>query len=114
MTWQVGDLALAVGVKREDFPGGYFAEGAVACGTIYRVAGVNFINGIIGLRFDGFPSPTAHGHWHSASFRKIHPDKAEQCEPEFITLLKRSKVRLPDKIDVNQRRAKHGNVSGVE
>jgi hypothetical protein len=31
-------------------------------------------------------------HGNVVRFRKIRPDKHEECEPEFVTLLKRSKV----------------------
>lgn len=108
--WQVGDLARAVGVKREDWPNGKFPEGFTADGKIYRVDAVNCILGVVGLRFDEFPSPATHRYWHSASFRKIKPDEANACEAAFVTLLNRSKQSTRGAGDANNAPASnHGD-----
>lgn len=91
--WQVGDLALALGVKRPDHPQGWFPKGCgPRLGSIIRVDGVVVVGGSLGLIFQDFPSPHPTRSWNSRSFGKILPDEHTQCEPEFVQLLKRSKV----------------------
>jgi hypothetical protein len=88
--WQVGDLAVCV----EDRPcRNTGLPNPCELGRIYRVEAVVVSRaGVTGLLLEGvrFPSPTI-ACWHG-NFRKIRPDKHEDCEPEFVTLLKRRKV----------------------
>jgi hypothetical protein len=46
------------------------------------------------LVLDGAPHPlNMDCDWPAYRFRKIRPDEREACEPEFVTLLNRSKQR---------------------
>lgn len=88
--WKVGDLAVCVDtLPRKVCAGG---DGCKK-GRIYRVeAVVNDWLGNIGLVLEGRRSDHPTGGYLAIAFRKIRPDAHEDCEPEFVTLLKRSKV----------------------
>jgi hypothetical protein len=90
--WQVGDLALC----QDDSPDAFGALPVVA-GAVYRVAGItnaperhDKYGTCLGLHLED----VERWHWgYSAPrFRKIRPDEHEACEPEFVKLLKRTKV----------------------
>ena len=87
--WKVGDLAVAVGRQNSQ---GWWAEGSPPKGSITPVADVFHGDGWTALVFDGYPSPHFTRGWQHYCFRRIRPDEHESCEPEFIELLKRSKV----------------------
>jgi hypothetical protein len=101
--WQVGDLALCVD------------DGPCRCGNcpawpifglelgkVYRVLAVRLDNqGLPGLVVDRPPTPPTDPYHMAGSqiadrarFRKIRPDEHEACEPEFVTLLKRTKRKV--------------------
>jgi hypothetical protein len=93
--WKVGDLALCVDAS----PTMNGRETGLAEGRVYRVTAYFPIPepskfgpspGILvgGVKFAGRRS------FSSARFRKIRPDEHEDCEPEFVELLKRSKKRV--------------------
>jgi hypothetical protein len=93
--WQVGDLAVRV---KYDDPERWYPMGTITYGStlgeIRRVDGVVLVAGEIGLIFADNPSPHRTRAWSSLQWRKIRPDEREACEPEFITLLKRSKRKV--------------------
>ena len=92
--WQVGDLALCV----DDAPCPTFGPAPLRAGATYHVVGVVPANigrcgscpACCGLYLDEVDCAALHG-FAGHRFRKIRPDKRESCEPEFITLLKRTK-----------------------
>lgn len=86
--WQVGDLALCVEPKL----GRYAVSCGFRVGGVYTVAGVAQSGTRIGLVFDGRYSRHQSGAWCASGFRKVRPDEHEACEPEFVTLLHKSKV----------------------
>jgi hypothetical protein len=75
--WAPGDLAAVVDPTL-----------SLKHGEICRVASV--CCGGTGLNVEGHV-PDCHA-FRASRFSKIRPDKHEDCEPEFVTLLKRSKV----------------------
>lgn len=89
--WQIGDLALCIigdgwfGYQHGSIPSVYPEKNAV-----YRVETVKLRDTITFLYF----AEIAGKGWNSAAFRKIRPDEHESCEPEFVTLLKRSKRKV--------------------
>jgi hypothetical protein len=92
--WKVGDLALCVDCHCGSPIHGFQRSAATEPGHAYLVAGIRLgpftmCRAPMGLIFEG--DPDGRGHC-SARYRKIRPDKHEDCEPEFVTLLKRSKV----------------------
>jgi hypothetical protein len=98
MDWQVGDLAVCV----DDGPHPQEPDRAgltlVRTGGFYRVSGIGvseFYNCTV-LTFDGIDGhlDTSTGFYAAWRFRKIRPDEQEACEPEFVTLIKRSKQRV--------------------
>lgn len=93
--WAVGDLAVRVRVKKTAANAHRFTKKGAASpvGKIYRVVGVIEGFGPVGLIIHGYPSPHETGAWGHEMFRKIRPDKHESCEPEFVTLLKRNRVK---------------------
>lgn len=95
--WNVGDLAVCV----NDGPCGCRkCMGAepigLEAGHIYRVEGLQIVMGRLALDI-GLPPCRNHNTdlgrmCFAHRFRKIRPDAHEDCEPEFVTLLKRTKV----------------------
>jgi hypothetical protein len=91
--WKVGDLALCI----EDAPCPHWGPSPYRRGQSYTVAAVvvspsGVDKGQVGLSLEGIAIPGPMNAANAARFRKIRPDKHEDCEPEFVTLLKRSKV----------------------
>jgi hypothetical protein len=89
--WAVGDLAVCV----DDKPRWHGNVVPVAVGCIYRVNFVEVIGRSLFLTLDGVHPSTIFGSY-ADRFRKIRPDEREACEPEFVTLLKRSKHKVSD------------------
>jgi hypothetical protein len=87
--WQVGDMAVSIGRQNRD---NWWAKGGPPKGTILPVDAVVVTADWTALVFNQFPSPHFTRGWQHYCFRKIRPDEHEACEPEFITLLKRSKI----------------------
>jgi hypothetical protein len=87
MSWQVGDLAVCVDVQPREWSTAHLSR--LTQGAIYTVVGLRHYQ-IDGLHLEGIDNPHA---FDATRFRKILPDKHESCEPEFVTLLKRTKVR---------------------
>jgi hypothetical protein len=92
--WQV-DLALCVNAGRIE------PRCAAVCdklseGKVYRVAGCwpDPLDFALVILLEGVRSidPHSGGAFLADRFRKIRPDEHEACEPEFVTLLKRTKV----------------------
>lgn len=94
--WQVGDLAVCVDVSARGQP---LPPRLLVVGRAYRVCAVtaaeSWCDGDYdaGLVLEGLRSPAYDGSYRASRFRKIRPDEHEACEPEFVTLLKRVKVR---------------------
>jgi hypothetical protein len=96
--WKVGDLALCIdgrpnpGIKRNV---------GIEVGRTYRVAGLTagptkhdlYGTSPCGLLIEGLLSGGRGGAFSCLRFRKIRPDEHEDCEPEFVELLKRSRVK---------------------
>jgi hypothetical protein len=101
MSWQVGDLAVCV----DDAPCPCCGQQqAVRKGNIYTVSEVSLqpesedYEEVVYLRLAEIPPQRgiSHGHLNEVDcecFRKVVRDKHEACENEFVTLLKRTKVR---------------------
>jgi hypothetical protein len=93
--WQVGDLAVRVDCE---CGGGHSRSSTgLKLGAVYRVVGVRpgpFLRcrAPCALILAEDHTPTAYLGICSVTFRKIRPDEHEACEPEFVTLLRRSKV----------------------
>jgi hypothetical protein len=88
--WQVGDLALCV----NDSPCAIYGPVPYVKGRIYTVASVRFgTDKTTGVQGEGLKMAEIKArYWRrSDCFRKIRPDEHQACEPEFITLLKRTK-----------------------
>jgi hypothetical protein len=101
--WQVGDLAVCVDdspCSNEHFRGAPFQ---VAKGTVLHVSGVGKTPrlGYVYLTFAEYPT-TPHNRvgWCAKRWRKIRADEYESCEPEFVTLLKRSKTPEPVAVSI--------------
>lgn len=94
--WQVGDLAVCVDASA--WPASEDAPSLLRAGAIYRViaywpdAEWRHVPPSPGLQLEGVKRPKLHSFFSCERFRKIRPDKHEECEPEFVQLLKRSKV----------------------
>ena len=94
MDWQVGDKAVCVDAKprRHEQTGSLSPDvHRLIEGRVYTVAGVV---GDASLALAEVPVPETdewYGGFSSYRFRKIRPDEHEACEPEFVTLLKKSK-----------------------
>ena len=90
--WQIGDLALCVSARPNPYSGD---ANPCKAGQVYTVARVLITtSGTVGLGLVGITFPNCNLNAEVASrFRKILPDKHEPCEAEFITLLKRGKVK---------------------
>ena len=96
--WQVGDLAVCVDASPcRCIPGCGISLGLVN-GHIYRVLavlpagnGADWDNLDVGL--GRIPMHRFYGACVDR-FRKIRPDEHTQCEPEFVTLLQRSRKRV--------------------
>jgi hypothetical protein len=98
--WQVGDLALCVA----DAPCACCGTPTAAvAGRVYRVTDYYLATrGFWCLSLEGVHPITNTKHWrgiNAARFRKIRPDELEACEPEFVTLLKRTKHKTPALIE---------------
>jgi hypothetical protein len=99
MDWQVGDLAVCVDARP-----GLYGPSSLVEGRCYTVAEVlvraNPIPSGIGPSACGLlfieirPADPTDIAFAAARFRKIRPDEHENCEPEFVELLKRSKKRV--------------------
>lgn len=85
--WQIGDLALAVGVpKTKENAYAHAPKGQHPhVGNIYKVVAITSHAAGLCLHIDEYPRPAG---WVAICFRKIRPD-AEPCEAEFTTLIKR-------------------------
>jgi hypothetical protein len=93
--WQVGDLALCVDAR----PNPFYGKSGLTEGVIYKVVGAVFNpapHALYGEEAWGLflaeISAEAPEGFAASRFRKIRPDEHEACEPEFITLLKRTKT----------------------
>jgi hypothetical protein len=89
MDWQAGDLALCV----DDTPCRYTGSRWLVRNRVYRVVSADRH----GLCLEGDESRGVCwcGHiagWREERFSKVKPDRKEACEPEFVTLLNRTKV----------------------
>jgi hypothetical protein len=71
----------------------YVVECVVISGTSGRLG--------LGLKGVQFPDCLQNADW-ADHFRKIRPDEHEACEPEFIQLLKRSKVPEPVSVSITR------------
>jgi hypothetical protein len=91
--WQVGDLAVCVNADIDPFAG---HNGGLTLNAAYTVREVVRAEGEVGLRLRDLPNPTGckYRAFSTVRFRKIRPDEQQACEPEFITLLKRSKQKV--------------------
>jgi hypothetical protein len=90
--WQVGDLAVCVDAGPSKFDG---RPCPLAEGVAYTIADIVLPGEYRHLRkcVHGALKVSGSRYYYIASrFRKIRPDKHEDCEPEFVTLLKRTKV----------------------
>lgn len=89
--WQVGDLAACVNSGKCPKCVNTCPLPALDEGRIYTVATIT--SDEQGLLFDlaEFGRDPDWG-FCAEHFRKIRPDEHEACEPEFVTLLKRTKV----------------------
>lgn len=96
--WQVGDLALCLEIEMNT---GTVPSG-LRVGGVYTVAGVVCHRDQTGLVLEDYPSWHPSEAWCASSFRKILPDEQEACEPEFVTLLKRSKRKVFASVDTRR------------
>lgn len=98
--WQVGDLAVCVDASKFRCEHGtvHFGGHCPPLGSAHRVAAVLDAIPYSSLRTGTTPCRCPCLAFdggmvgHVRRFRKIRPDEHEACEPEFVTLLKRSKV----------------------
>lgn len=97
--WQVGDLAVCVDARRNpDVPNDIILDaGRVYCVEGYRAEPLpNRLYGkASGLFLKGIKSRSITGAFAAQRFRKIRPDEHAPCEAEFVTLLKRTKIKEP-------------------
>lgn len=97
--WQIGDLALCVDDGIIHCGGGNMHTGQCAPkrGAVLRVTGIIAVTyALNGKLMDcGCPAIEFAGGLGATPkrLRKILPDKHEPCEAEFVTLLKRRKVK---------------------
>jgi hypothetical protein len=94
--WQVGDLAVCVDAEPQ--AGDFIRDSQLRVGSVYTVTRVLLSGGrgdrtAIGLSLLGMRPAGGREGYCEDRFRKIRPDEHEACEPEFVTLLKRTKVR---------------------
>lgn len=90
--WQVGDLALCV-VKPKPDPG-ITSGWSPAVGSTYTVMEVaRDMRGVV-LNFFEDAAYDPYCGFDAFCFRKIRPDKHEDCEPEFVELLNRVKRKV--------------------
>jgi hypothetical protein len=90
--WQVGDLAVCVEARRSPLTeGSVYTVAAVFFDPAYNTLG-EFTEHTLLLR-EITPWPGKNG-FCPTRFRKIRPDERQACEPEFVTLLKRSKRKV--------------------
>jgi hypothetical protein len=88
--WQVGDLAVCVDAD----PCWCCESSGVELNALYRVTAVLSLahTAQIGLQIEN-ADPGYHPGFGASRFRKVEQPKNEACEPEFVQLLKRSKVQ---------------------
>lgn len=92
--WQVGDLAVCVNGDPNPLAP---ERPRPKQGATYRV------RAITSTGYDPFAQTWTHGlaldglgsDYAPSRFRKIRPDERKACEPEFVTLLKRSRKTVP-------------------
>jgi hypothetical protein len=90
--WQVGDLAVCV----DDAPCPCGHRMPTVLGRTYNVSEIHANpDGALCLSFKGVCDrmPRHYPGINGNRFRKIRPDEHEDCEPEFVELLKRSRVK---------------------
>jgi hypothetical protein len=87
--WQVGDLAVCIHDEPILCGGRYHMGKGLRVGESFEVLRIYpaACGRCVALALDGRKRGVV-----SQRFRKIRPDKHEDCEPEFVTLLKRTKV----------------------
>jgi hypothetical protein len=92
--WQVGDKALCVDAG----PDRFYGDVGLTLGRIYTVVGLPMGNQYDrwkeGLELGEVRPPKPSVGYASYRFRKIRPDEHEDCEPEFVELLNRSKRKV--------------------
>ena len=88
--WQIGDLALCVDDSVLRHLGRYWHGEGLRNGEVYTVSAVTSQLNLPHLMFTKRTGPDGS---LAGRFRKIIPDKHEPCEAEFVTLLKRAKVK---------------------
>jgi hypothetical protein len=91
--WQPGDRALCV----DDSPCRLTGTKWLTSGAVYIVEHIGFGDHSDTLVIAGDPSQDRcwcgqRAGWSCDRFRKIRPDEHGACEPEFVKLLKRTKV----------------------
>jgi hypothetical protein len=87
--WQVGDLAVCV----DDSPT-LRPHCPLIVGRTYRVVGISILREGLIVAEAVAMNQSFGGGFLMRRFRKVRPDEREACEPEFVTLLKRSKQRV--------------------
>ena len=88
--WQVGDLAVYVD-NRDALTGKISPVASFEIGHVTRVTAVFAVGSTPMLYVEG--GKNVNGY-RASRFRKIHPDEHQACEPEFVMLLRRSKVKI--------------------
>jgi len=91
--WQVGDLAVCVDAGPIRIGNRFNARPDLIEGHVYRVIALDCAH----PEWQNEPCLELEGVFFLASvqrFRKIRPDEQEACEPEFVTLLRKSKQRV--------------------
>jgi hypothetical protein len=98
MDWQVGDRAVCV----DDSPHPTLGESGIIRGRAYTIISIRHDgNSKYGRGRTAFQLASVNPPWWATKgfdavrFCKIRPDEQEACEPEFVTLLKRSKRKVP-------------------
>lgn len=84
--WRSGDLAVAISDIWTNIDG-YPVFNAPTRGDVVLVTYVDIVRGYHCLTFAEYPD----AWWTARSFRKAVTGEQEACEPEFVTLLKRTK-----------------------
>jgi hypothetical protein len=93
MDWQIGDLAQSL-LHRWIDEHTLEEVGGPPLGWVGKVTGVRIDEvGDLMLLFDEYGDPRGY---IARAFRKIRPDEHEACEPEFVTLIK--KTRQPNRV----------------
>lgn len=105
--WQAGDLAACINAGPSERPPSWVTShrlcAELVLGRVYRVDDVRMTReGVLALRLAGFDYLIRSGNhagkqmagFSASRFRKVEPDKHEECEEEFRILLKLSKQRV--------------------